>query len=647
MKLRTLSVLATGFTGLVGLAHAQTTVNFPDASGEVAVPGNPFPHLDITGVDVTLDASEQNLTFTIQLAGNPVATNWGKYMIAIRSGAGGTSSGNGWNRPINFSAGMTHWIGGWADGSGGGLNLSTYSGSSWSETKASYDAVNPLAAPVITSSSYSVTVPVSLLGYTPGPGQVLTFDVFSSGGGNGDSAVDALSAATTSISNWGDSFTTTAPLSFPNAELPPLGDEDGDGYLNGGEVDGTSALGYVSNPFIPNYANMNVAGSFNSWSATQDVMTQGDTSSITTQYQWSFDRHFTQPVQSIEYKFTSGGSFDIQWGQGTGAGAVVRNGGNIAGFVGASGIYRLLFDQRTLTQTFTRRTFSSLSEFLAAYGLADGGLDTDGDNLSNAAEYTANTDPLNADTDGDGNADDVDMQPLVQMRDITFRVNMNVQIEKGNFEADSGFDVKLLVFTGVSQNYQDPYNTGGYTMDDSDLDGIFTVTLTGVPGFETQPFGLYKFFNTRPGAPNSGYEEGFDRNLTLGEPGVAQVLGTVFFSNDQGNSYTSWANANAGGGAFTADFDGDGVENGLEYFFGATGSSFTANPAPVSGVVSWPRSTTAVGVGFRVWQSATLATGSWVDVTASADVSDPNFVKFTLPVAPAASFVRFEVFEQP
>jgi hypothetical protein len=170
------------------------------------------------------------------------------------------------------------------------------------------------------------------------------------------------------------------------------------------------------------------------------------------------------------------------------------------------------------------------------------------------------------------------------------------------------------------------------------------------PGEPEDIFNLIKLQESLLPLKQSGirrYEEGSDRNLTLGQPGVAQVLDTVFFSNDPGNTYTSWANANAGGGAFTADFDGDGVENGLEYFFGSSGSSFTANPAPVSGVVSWPRSTTAVGVGFRVWQSATLATGSWVDVTASADITDPNFVKFTLPTAPAASFVRFGVFEQP
>ena len=642
--------------GLAGLAHAQTTVNFPDATGEVAVPGNPYPHIDIASVDVTLDQAGENLTFTINLDGDPVATNWGKYMIAIRSGPGGATSGNGWNRPINFSTGMTHWIGCWADGvpAVGGLNVWSYNGTNWNEIKATYDAVDPLALPVITTSSFSVTVPVSLIGYTPGPGQVFTFDVYTSGGGGGDGAADALSVSTTSINNWGDTFNTIAPLSFPNDALDPNGDEDGDGYLNGQEVAGSSTLGYISNPFIPNYADMNVAGSFNGYSTSEGVMLQGDTSSLVTQYHWTHERRFAIPATAIEFKFTTGDSFDINWGQGSGTGVVARNGSNISGFVGASGIYRFFFDQGALTQTFTRRTFDNLAGFLAAYGIdpqAPGyDEDSDDDGLQDGDEFTANTDPLNNDTDGDGILDNVDAQPLTQLRDVTFSVNMSVQIAKGNFDPDGGYDVKLLVFTGDSQNYLDPYTTGGFVMEDPDLDGIYTVTLTAVPGFETQSFGQYKFFHTTPNAPNSGYEEGFDRNFALGEPELEQVLATVFFSNDEGTpagGYADWADANAGGGPFDGDFDQDGVKNGVEYFYGETGSSFTLNPAPVNGVITWPRGPNATGVTFKVWQSETLA-DPWEDVTAAADLSVPGFVKYTLPsgpTAPSKLFVRFEVLQ--
>jgi hypothetical protein len=226
---------------------------------------------------------------------------------------------------------------------------------------------------------------------------------------------------------------------------------------------------------------------------------------------------------------------------------------------------------------------------------------------------------------------------------------MTVQITQGNFNPN-GYDVKLLVFTGDSQNYEDPYGMGGYTMDDPEQDGIYTVTLLAVPGFETRQFGQYKFFNTTPGAPNSGYEEGFDRNFALEAPEIEQVLGTVFFSNDEGTptgGFAEWATDNAGGGAFDEDFDLDGVKNGIEYFYGETGSSFTANPAPVNGVISWPRGPNATGVTFKVWKSETLA-DPWVDVTGDADLSVPGFVKYTLPSGPSAPrklFVRFEVLQ--
>lgn len=174
------------------------------------------------------------------------------------------------------------------------------------------------------------------------------------------------------------------------------------------------------------------------------------------------------------------------------------------------------------------------------------------------------------------------------------------------------------------------------------------MTVTDVPGFagfNLEGFG-YKFFNPEPGAPNFGYETS-DRTLPLGAAGIPQILPTVYSSNAAPLSgFVTWSNVNAGGGAFDADFDGDGVKNGLEYFFGEVGSSFTSNPVPNgSQLVSWPRDLDATGVSFKVWSSETLAAGSWLDVTGSADlISEPNFVKFTLPTA-LKVFVRLEVTE--
>ena len=247
------------------------------------------------------------------------------------------------------------------------------------------------------------------------------------------------------------------------------------------------------------------------------------------------------------------------------------------------------------------------------------------------------------DEDGDGIPNGVDPFPLEQTRDIVFSVNMAVQEAQGLFSP--GSSVQVQFFSGS----QTPMST--LTLTDPENDLIYTGTLVNAGGFEGESFGTYKFITNDPNNTNSGYEFGFDRTFTLGAPEVTETLGTVFFSNDDQfplQGFAAWAAANAGGGAFDEDFDGDGVANGIEYFFGETGSSFTANPAPVNGVVSWPRDPDAVGVTFKVLTSETLATDSWVDVTGDADTSDPDFVIYTLPsgpTAPAKLFVRLEVLE--
>jgi hypothetical protein len=180
---------------------ATAGVLYTDTVGDVIVPGSPFPHIDIASVDVSNTATD--LVFKINLAGDPVATDWGKYMVGIDSTAGGDPVGNGWGRPIGMSSGMDFWLGGWAD-SGSGLELRNWNGTSWGLQAASYNAVPPLATPTKTSSSYSVSVPLSYLGL--GLGSTFLFDVYTSGGGGGDSAVDALGNPNPSISDWGNPY---------------------------------------------------------------------------------------------------------------------------------------------------------------------------------------------------------------------------------------------------------------------------------------------------------------------------------------------------------------------------------------------------------------------------------------------------------
>jgi len=458
--------------GLMAAALAQTT--YPDSTGEVAV--GAFPHLDFSSVEVSANIATSQITFKIFVSGDPTNPNWGNYMIGVKSDAGGAIAGTGWaGRPINFPSGMTHWIG--SKHTSG--EIWTY-GTSWTRT----GSVTPVKDAAL--MSITLTVPFSSLALSPG--ETFTFDVYSSGNGTTDSAVDALSAPASSITAWNQTFNSDEPLSFtmptasdsepdglpdawelshfddlsqdadddPDLDLldnagefarstdpnltdtdndelsdkvednsgiysgvaspgtsPVDSDTDNDGHSDGGEATG-SALGFESSPLRKNYAVMAVPGDFNSWSETgaaspSNAMTRAGTS-LTTQYQHVLDYRFTTPAQAIQYKFAAG-SWVENWGGPDGIG--VPDGPNILATIIATGIHRFTFDQITLAYTFSRPLFANVAAYLAAYGLTeDPGGDADGDGRSNAAEFALNSDPGNADTDGDGTADNADPNPL-------------------------------------------------------------------------------------------------------------------------------------------------------------------------------------------------------------------------------------------
>ena len=165
--------------------------------------------LDIVKMEVGDTASDVVLKLTVN--GNISSTDWGKFMIGIANQkAAGTTTGNGWNRPINLNAGvtsgvtygMTHWIGSWVSG-GGGSQLWTHSGTSFSgpATLAGY-SLSPGAQSVITYTVSKVSLGVV-------NGDTIKFDAYSSGDGGGDSAVDALANPNASITSWGQTYTSS------------------------------------------------------------------------------------------------------------------------------------------------------------------------------------------------------------------------------------------------------------------------------------------------------------------------------------------------------------------------------------------------------------------------------------------------------
>jgi hypothetical protein len=159
--------------------------------------------LDIVSVEVANTPTDLSFTFT--LAGDVIATDWGKYMVGIDTGPGGDTAGNGWGRPISMSpAGMEYWIGTWVD-SGNGAELRSWNGASWQLDEATYNAPpNNDITMSKTTSTAKVTVPLANLGLSIGDS--FNFDAYSSGGGGGDSAVDALSSSVPAIADWGGPF---------------------------------------------------------------------------------------------------------------------------------------------------------------------------------------------------------------------------------------------------------------------------------------------------------------------------------------------------------------------------------------------------------------------------------------------------------
>jgi hypothetical protein len=202
-----LSVAASALLAGVALqAHAAPGVTtFNDAINDIdpsITTGNGT--LDLVKMEVSNTATD--VVFQLTVNGNIGSTDWGKFMIGIANNKGyGTSSSDGWGRPITMSAngGMTNWIGSWVDGGGGAENRSNQT--SWGLTGATYNSnFGGFSLSAGAQSTITYTVSIASLGMSIG--DTFSFDAYSSGGGNGDSAVDALANPSVAITSWGQAY---------------------------------------------------------------------------------------------------------------------------------------------------------------------------------------------------------------------------------------------------------------------------------------------------------------------------------------------------------------------------------------------------------------------------------------------------------
>jgi autotransporter-associated beta strand protein len=101
-------------------------------------------------------------------------------------------------------------------------------------------------------------------------------------------------------------------------------------------------------------------------------------------------------------------------------------------------------------------------------------------------------------------------------------------------------------------------------------------------------------------------------------------------------TYTGWASRNgATSQTPEQDHDNDGVPNGIEYFMGQTGSSFTSMPGlDATNTVTWAMDPTYNGT-WQVQTSADLST--WTNVSGT---DNGNSVSYTLPTGLGKQFLR-------
>jgi hypothetical protein len=202
-----LSVAASALLAGVALqAHAAPGVTtFNDAINDID-PGISTGSGTLDLVKMEVSNTNSDVMFKLTVNGNIGSTDWGKFMIGIANNKGyGTSSSDGWARPITMSAngGMTNWIGAWVDADGGAENRSNQT--SWGLTGATYNGnFGGFSLSAGAQSTITFTVSIASLGMSIG--DTFSFDAYSSGGGGGDSAIDALANPNYAVSSWGQAY---------------------------------------------------------------------------------------------------------------------------------------------------------------------------------------------------------------------------------------------------------------------------------------------------------------------------------------------------------------------------------------------------------------------------------------------------------
>jgi hypothetical protein len=534
-------------------ALAQPTP-FNDAIGDIdAGISTGGGTLDIVKMEVT--DTEEDVIFTLTVNGNISASDWGNFMIGIANQKdAGTQIGNAWGRPINMNAGsgngMTHWVGSWVNGAGGS-QLWTRGATSWTGPT----ALKAYTFSPGTQSTVTYTVTKASLGVATG--DTILFDAYSSGGGGGDGAIDALSNPNVTITGWSGNYTSQAPtISSYTLANSALNTTQNITF----SVDMTAQIAIGAFDPAVDIVSADWAEGFTQFVDLADPDSDGiytGTAAITaasgTPVPYRFTivpadtelpldpetvaRSFVMPTAPLElptvffdnaqgYRnvtFTVDMSVQEAAGLFNPATQTVEVRGSFNNFAGGNTLTAQGNGIYSTTLTIGGAPNQLVEYKFYAAGPSASGYEADPNRTFNLAfnEGGAPTPALVLPTVFFSN-----QEVVPQNRPVTFSVDMTV------LEAAGGFTpgVDSIKVTGSFNNW----DSGGtaYQLADPEADGTYTGTFTIVGNADTSI--AYKFFNTKAGAPNGGYENDPNRTAVLGAADTPQILPTVYWNNNSG-----------------------------------------------------------------------------------------------------------------
>ncbi len=202
---------------IAGVAQAEV---YTDATNDIhSNIGSGADILNITQVKVTNDANF--IYFAISVTGDLDAVNWGKYVIGMDTGRNAGENSNPWGRNADWGRGITDFVGSWADagGSGVGAELFAWNGG-WSLTDSTNGAGTEIMGDDADHAAGIQRIAISLAALGLGNGDVLEFDVFSTGGNGGDAGVDHLSRSDASTDWWTNQSLSGEFLSYTVQVVP-------------------------------------------------------------------------------------------------------------------------------------------------------------------------------------------------------------------------------------------------------------------------------------------------------------------------------------------------------------------------------------------------------------------------------------------